>query len=310
MKTISIIIPAYNEQDTIDVLADKTVKVLNTLNKYTYQIIFIDDGSTDSTWKEIELVKSKHKKLISAYRFRKNFGKAKALNVGFEHARGAYVFTLDADLQDDPYEIPKLLRELENGNDLVIGWKKVRNDPFTKTLPSKLFNKLLNIVFSTNLRDVNSGFKGMTSNLAKSLNLYGELHRFIPILADNLGYKVIEIPVVHHAREFGKSKYGIERFFKGLIDMLTVLATTKFNHRPSHLFGGLGLLSFMVASLCMAYLIILWVLGDRPIGTRPLFLISIMSYILSVQLITLGILAEVVSTSPIKKEYEPIDRSL
>ncbi|PIE35190.1 glycosyltransferase [candidate division KSB3 bacterium] len=229
---------------------------------------------------------------ITAIRLRKNFGKSAALRVGFQQAAGEIVFTLDADLQDDPEEIPNFLEKLAEGVDLVSGWKLERQDPLSKTLPSRLFNAITSRITGIRLHDFNCGFKAYRREVLECIDLYGELHRYIPVLADEFGFKIGEIPVRHHPRRHGISKYGFERYARGFLDLLTAIAVTRYFQRPAHLFGSLGIISGLFGSLSLSYLIVLWFLGYRPIGDRPLLLFGILAAILSVQLVSFGVLAE------------------
>ncbi|WP_307785944.1 glycosyltransferase family 2 protein [Okeania sp. KiyG1] len=262
----------------------------------------MDDGSNDSSWIEINKLIKEHPQKIKGIRLRRNFGKSSALSAGFKKATGNIIFTLDADLQDDPAEVPKFLEKLESGYDLVSGWRKHRNDPFSKTLPSKLFNGVTSILTGVKLHDFNCGLKAYKKEVLDCIKVYGELHRYIPVLAHSLGFKISEVAVRHHRRKQGKSKYGLERYTRGFLDLLTVLATTHYLHKPGHLFGSLGLLFGALGMTSLGYLTILWFMEIRPIGTRPLFLFGILCIILSVQLISLGILAELI-TKNIDDDY-------
>ena len=256
-------------------------------------MIFVDDGSTDKSWEEITILHTSHSNIVNAKRLRRNFGKAEALNHGFQMVDGDIVFTMDSDLQDDPMEIPRFLKRLEEGFDLVSGWKENRNDPLSKTFPSRIFNFFTAKISGLKIHDFNCGFKAYKKEVVESLSLYGELHRYIPVLAHEQGFKVGEIPVRHHPREHGISKYGFERYLRGFLDLLTVLTITRYIQRPGHLFGGIGLLTGILGTSALTYLSILWVIGVRPIGNRPLLFFAIMATILSVQLISFGLLAEI-----------------
>lgn len=290
-------IPVYNEEATIKPLFDKILDVMNLEKIDSYEIIFVDDGSSDRSWIEIKELIKKHSYKIKGIRLRRNFGKSSALSAGFKKARGNIIFTLDADLQDDPAEIPKFLEKLESGYDLVSGWRKRRNDRLVKTLSSKLFNGVTSILTGVQLHDFNCGLKAYKKEVLDCIKVYGELHRYIPVLAHSLGFKITEVAVEHHRRKQGKSKYGLERYTRGFIDLLTVLATTYYLRKPGHLFGSLGLLFGVIGVTSLGYLIVLWLMEIRPIGTRPLFFFGILCIILSVQLISLGILAELITTN-------------
>jgi len=256
-------------------------------------MILVDDGSTDSSWAEIAKL-ARADSRVRGIRFRRNFGKAAALSAGFADVRGEVVITLDADLQDNPAEIPKLLAKLHEGFDLVNGWKKVRLDPWHKIIPSRVFNWMIRVVSGLNLHDHNCGLKCCRTEVVKEIRLYGELHRFITLLAHARGFRVTELEVQHRERIYGKSKYGARRFVKGLLDLLTVHVLTAFGERPLHLLGVIGLLAFVGGCLGLAYLAWLWMLGYRPIGNRPILIYSVASLLLGAQMLTVGILAELI----------------
>ena len=260
-KHLSFVIPVHNEEATLKVLFEKIQVVMFQTEIDSYEVIFIDDGSRDYSWQEITDLASQHPQLIKAIKLRRNFGKSAALSAGFRNAAGIIIFTLDADLQDDPAEIPKFLHHLESGFDLVSGWRKQRNDPLSKTLPSKLFNAVACLLTGVQMHDMNCGFKAYRREVLQSIKLYGELHRYIPALANNLGFKIGEVVVEHHPRKHGKSNYGWERYARGFIDLLTVLATTQYLHKPGHLFGGLGLCFGLVGTVSLSYLIVIWFLN-------------------------------------------------
>ncbi|OCQ89593.1 glycosyl transferase family 2 [Oscillatoriales cyanobacterium USR001] len=311
-KQISFVIPVHNEEATLRILFEKINHVMLQEKIDHYEVIFIDDGSKDKSWIEISDLVRQYPRLIKAIKFRRNFGKSAALSAGFHKSKGKIIFTLDADLQDDPAEIPNFLQHLESGLDLVSGWRKNRNDPLSKTLPSKLFNAVTAMLTGVKLHDMNCGFKAYRKEVLDSIKVYGELHRYIPVLANSFGFKIGEVVVKHHFRKFGKSNYGWERYARGLIDLLTVLATTHYLHKPGHLFGGLGLFFGSIGCLSLTYLIIVWFLNLGgmnlgPIGTRPLLFFGILCTILSVQLISLGILAELI-TRNVDSNY--VDRQI
>jgi dolichol-phosphate mannosyltransferase len=243
---ISIVIPVHNEQDDVQELTARLQKVLDG----PYEIIFVDDGSTDETWKRLLALHEPGR--VRLLRFRRNFGKTSALMAGFALTRGEIVFTMDGDLQDDPSEIPRFLAALDSGYDLVTGWKKTRHDPAHKVVASRFFNAVVRVTTGLSLHDINCGFKAYRGELARALDIYGEQHRFIPVLAAALGYKVGEIEVEHHARLHGRSKYGFSRLFKGFFDLITVLLITRFAERPSHAFGFAAVICGGAAALCSA----------------------------------------------------------
>jgi glycosyltransferase involved in cell wall biosynthesis len=293
---VSIIVPVFDEVASISELVERTHAVFSGGELGDFEILFIDDGSMDGSWKAIAAAHDQNPTTVRGLRHRRNFGKAMALANGFAAARGEIVITMDADLQDQPEEIPKILSVLEEAEaDVVSGWKRNRNDPLEKTLPSKIFNALTCRLSGIKLHDFNCGFKAYRADCAKSLRLYGELHRFIPILAHTEGFRVTEIPVAHAARQHGKSKYGTTRMVKGFLDLLSVVILARYLHRPGHFFGGLGLLFGSTGFGILAYLSslkLIWAVGG--IGTRPLFFLGMLLALLGVQLFSIGILGELI----------------
>ena len=290
--TISLVVPVHNEADSLPELVRRCTETLGKIDVTDFELIVVDDGSTDNTWRVVCQLVEDYPKIVAAHRLRRNFGKALALSVGFEIARGQRVITMDGDLQDDPAEMPRLLAKLDEGYDMVSGWKLNRQDPLGKTLPSRFFNWVTAKLSGLRLHDFNCGYKAYRSEVTKSIQLYGELHRYVPVLVDHLGFRVAEIPVKHHARQFGSSKYGIERMLRGAIDLLTVIATTKYLSRPAHLFGGAGFFLSLVGFLELAYLTVLWFTGNGPIGNRPLLTLGVLCMFTGVQLMCFGLLAE------------------
>ncbi len=288
---ISVVIPLYNEEESILELGKKLELVLNKIARERYEVIFIDDGSTDNSRDKIRELHKKNSK-FHCISFRRNYGKSAALQVGFRAARGKYIVTMDADLQDDPAEIPNLLAKLNEGYDLVSGWKKKRQDPLTKVLPSKLFNFVTSLVSGVRLHDINCGLKAYRSVVAKRLTVYGEMHRYLPVLAHWDGFRVTELPVVHHPRRFGKSKFGAGRFVKGFLDLLTVMITTRYMQRPLHFFGSIGTVITLLGFSVNLYLLIEWLLGKTYLSNRPLLLFGITLIIFGAQLISIGLLGE------------------
>ncbi len=272
--------------------------IANIPKKYSYEIIFIDDGSTDSTLKNIQSIKDKNIKIIS---FRKNFGKAEGLNTGFKEATGDIIITMDADLQDNPAEIPNFIKKINEGYDLVSGWKYNRLDPLGKRIPSKLFNKLTRILTRVNLHDFNCGFKAYKKEVAKSLKLYGEMHRYIPAMASWQGFKVGEIKVVHRERVHGVSKYGWERLIKGLLDLCTITFLGSYQRSPLHLFGTIGLAATAEGVLIGTYLTIKWFEG-YPLSNRPLLLLAVLLIVLGIQILSLGLIAEMINYNKYYKD--------
>lgn len=292
LKTLCIVVPVYNEESTVAALFDEVEQAMLTLPDYEHTLLFIDDGSKDASWSIIRALHERHPDRVRAIRLRRNFGKSDALSIAFASVSSDFYVTMDADLQDDPAEIPKLLNKLDEGFDLVSGWKQVRNDPLNKTLPSRLFNKATARLTNVQLRDFNCGLKAYRAEVVHTIHIYGELHRFIPVLADNLGFSVTEVPVNHRPRQHGVSKYGFERYLRGLLDLLTVMATTRFVRRPAHLFGGIGLLIGSIGMFALLYLTAIWLLDLGAIGNRPLLLFGVLCVLMSAQLISLGIIAE------------------
>lgn len=287
---LSFIIPVKNEQDSLKLIFNEIKDVVENL-KRDFEVIFVDDGSNDQTFVSLEQLQKENSK-IKVIKLRGNFGKSIALQVGFENARGDIIFTLDGDLQDNPSEIPHFLDELAKGYDLVSGWKKKRYDPLTKTIPSKIINWLARVLTGVPIHDTNCGFKAYRRELTDSLNLYGELYRFIPIFAAKDNYRVGEIVVEHRKRRFGKSKFGWDRGVKGVLDLLTVIFLTGYLRRPGHFFGSLGLLSFgsgFVIGLYISY--IRFTTGTIQYRT-PLLFLGMLLMIIGIQLITTGLLAE------------------
>lgn len=307
---ISFVIPAKNEEENIIKLYAKIVKTLQLLKK-SYEIIFVDDGSTDATFNEMKKIQKGHKN-IALIKHRGNWGKSIALQSGFELAKGDIIITLDADLQDDPVEIPNFLKKLDEGYDLVSGWKKIRYDPISKTLPSKVGNKLASLLTGVKLHDFNCGFKAYKSDVIKNLNLYGELYKFIPIIAAKKNYRVGEIVVKHHKRKFGVSKFGWERNAKGFLDLMTIFFITGYIKRPGHFFGTLGLISFFVGFIIGIYITYLRITTGGIDYRYPLLFLGILAMIIGIQLITTGLLAElfVYYMSPREKNNDKIDEVL
>jgi glycosyltransferase involved in cell wall biosynthesis len=297
---LTVVIPLYNEEESLPELHKQLRTVLGRMN-IRYELLFIDDGSTDRSFSVLHELRRVDRH-IRAYRFRRNYGKSAALSVGFEKAQGAVVITMDADLQDDPNEIPSLKRKIEEGYDLVSGWKKIRRDPITKTVPSKLFNFVTSRMTGVKLHDFNCGLKAYRREVIKAVKVYGELHRFVPALAHWEGFRIGEMVVNHRPRRYGKTKFGIGRFWKGFLDLLTVLFTTRFFRRPLHLFGMIGLLTLFVGAVISIWLIVEKIMGLTSLGNRPLFLLGIMLVIVGVQFFSIGLLGEMVSKTQQRDE--------
>ncbi|HPQ69708.1 MAG TPA: glycosyltransferase family 2 protein [bacterium] len=305
MKTeLSIVIPLFNEQDSLPPLYAQLTAALGALGR-TYELLFIDDGSTDNSFAVLQELHQKDPTHVRVLQFRGNFGKSAALAAGFKETRGEIVFTMDADLQDDPAEIPAFLQKLDEGYDLVSGWKKVRHDPLGKTLPSKVFNWFTRVFTGVNLHDFNCGFKCYRREVIDSIQVYGEMHRYLPALAAEMRFRVGELPVRHHPRTHGKSKYGLERFTRGAADLITILFLTRYLRRPAHLFGAAGFGFSGFGFLILLYMTGLWFAGVRPIGNRPLLTLGVLLTIVGIQFISIGLLGEMMvrSTAGQRPDY-------
>ncbi len=284
-------IPLFNEQDNLRPLYERLTRSLTDIGK-SYELLFIDDGSTDGSYAIVRELHAADPAHVRAIRFRGNFGKSAALAAGFAEVRGEIVFTMDADLQDDPVELPAFLAKLAEGYDLVSGWKKVRHDPLGKTAPSKVFNWFTRRLTKVELHDFNCGFKCYRREVIETINVYGEMHRFLPALAAEYRFRVGEIAVQHHPRTAGRSKYGLERFTRGAADLITILFLTRYFRRPAHLFGVAGFAFSGVGLLSLLYLAGLWFAGVRPIGNRPLLSFGVLLTVVGIQFISLGLLGE------------------
>lgn len=289
---ISVVIPVFDEEKNVEELHKVLSGVLKK-NKLKYEILFIDDGSRDKTYSVLKKLRKKDKS-VKLIKFRANFGKAYALQVGFKRVKGDYVFTMDGDLQDDPKEIPNFLKKMKEGYDLVSGWKFRRHDPMGKTLPSKLFNWLTSYMTGVNIHDSNCGFKCYRQEVVKNIEIYGELHRNIPALAKWKGYKIGEIKVLHHPRKHGVSKYGIERLLKGFLDLMTVKYLMTYNNRPLHFFGVIGLVAASVGTILGFYLYWLWSFGEPMSHHMPMMLLSVLLIVLGVQVTSIGLIGEMI----------------
>jgi glycosyltransferase involved in cell wall biosynthesis len=290
---ISVVVPVHDEERSVALLHEEIAAALEPLDR-PWEVVFVDDGSTDGTFGALTRLHASHD-TVRVVRLRRNFGKAAALQAGFEEAQGDVVVTIDGDLQDDPAEIPRLLAKLEEGFDLVSGWKAKRRDPLTRRLPSRVFNWASGAVSGLRLHDLNCGLKAYRAEVVEGLRIYGELHRFIPVLAHYRGFRVAELPVNHRPRSFGRSRYGLERYVRGFLDLLTVTFMGRYRHRPLHLFGGLGLLLGLVGTLVLAYLTVLKATGEA-IGHRPLLTLGVLLVVVGVQLLSLGLVSELVAS--------------
>jgi len=316
LTQISIVIPLYNEEESLPELIDWISRVMKT-HGFLYEVLMVDDGSTDGSWAVIEDLSKEHP--IKAMKFNRNYGKSAALNVGFKHAVGEVIITMDADLQDSPDEIPALYEMVKSGNHLVSGWKKKRFDPITKTIPSKLFNGVTRILSGIKLHDFNCGLKAYDKKLVKTLDIYGEMHRYIPVIAKRNGFtKITEKVVEHRARKYGVTKFGIERFVYGFLDLLSISFVSRYKKRPMHFFGTLGTLSFV-----LGFLFVLWITWEkvraiyilkssdyRDIVEQPLFFLAIAAIIIGVQLFLAGFVGEMMVMNSHKRNDYILDDTI
>lgn len=310
MIEYSLVVPVFNEEESLRLLYDEIVAVAETLSA-KIELIFVDDGSTDKSWSIIEELAEKDER-VRGIRFRRNFGKAAALDVGFKAATLPIVMTLDADLQDDPKEIPDFLRLIDSGYDVVSGWKQTRHDPWHKVLPSRVFNGMVSRLTGVKLHDHNCGMKCYRREIFDEITLYGELHRFVPVLAAARGYKVGEKVVQHRARKYGVSKYGFNRFVKGFLDLLTVKFVTGYGQRPQHLLGTFGLSAFGLGAATLSWMALRWVVSRLPlIGSgeyflsgRPAVVYSAALMLLGAQLLSVGAIAELLVAYQNRKDRE------
>jgi glycosyltransferase involved in cell wall biosynthesis len=302
-RYLSIVIPAYNEEESLPLLVEE----IETVFPDGVEIIVVDDGSSDGTWGAVKRLAGSGR--VTGLRLGSNQGKAAALSAGFAEAGGRYVATLDADLQDDPSEVPGMIAKMESENlDLVSGWKKVRKDPLGKRLPSKLYNMVVRLTTGIRLHDFNCGLKVYRKKVTDCLGLYGEMHRYTPVLAVHRGFTVGETPVNHRPREHGRSKYGLSRFFRGYADLLTVLFLRRYSARPLHFFGGIGTLMSLTGFGINVYLTILWI-GGESIGRRPLLLLGIFLMLVGFQFISLGLLGEMLLRFSRGRQYTVIEKA-
>ncbi|HEY1024134.1 MAG TPA: glycosyltransferase family 2 protein [Sphingobacteriaceae bacterium] len=314
---ISVVVPLYNEDESLPELTDWITRVMDH-NGFTYEIILVDDGSNDHSWEVIERLKLKNNN-IRGIKFRRNYGKSAALNVGFEAAQGEVVITMDADLQDSPDEIPELYRRIRDENlDLISGWKQKRYDPLSKTLPTKLFNAATRSMSGiTNLHDFNCGLKAYRKEVVKSIEVYGEMHRYIPVIAKWAGFKKIGEQVVEHRpRKYGQTKFGFSRFVNGFLDLLSIFFVGKFGKRPMHFFGSLGVLSFITG-----FIITIWLIAEklidiaagvkfRNVTDQPLFYIALVAIVVGFQLFLTGFIAELVSRNSSERNSYQIEKTV
>jgi dolichol-phosphate mannosyltransferase len=298
---LSVVVPVRNEEQSVGPLLDELASVLGGLDT-GWEAVFVDDGSTDGTFGALTGLHAERDN-VRVVRLRRNFGKAAALAAGFEQARGDVVVTIDGDGQDDPAEIPRLLAKLDEGFDLVSGWKTRRRDPLARRTLSRVFNAVASRVSGIRLHDVNCGLKAYRAEVVRGLNLYGELHRFLPVLAHQEGYRVAELPVNHRPRSHGRSRYGLERYLRGFLDLLTVSFMGRYRHRPLHLFGGLGLVLGFVGFGILVYLTVLKLTGEA-IGHRPLLTLGVLLVVVGMQFFSLGLISELLTSQHEERRRE------
>ncbi len=290
---ISVVVPVYNEERSVALLYEELQAALEPLD-LPWEVVYVDDGSTDGSFAALTRLHALHDN-VQVVRLRRNFGKSAALAAGFGQAAGEVIVTIDGDLQDDPAEIPHLLAKLDEGFDLVSGWKAKRRDPLTRRALSRVFNAGVGLVSGVRLHDMNCGLKAYRASVVRGLPLYGELHRFLPVLAHQRGYRIAELPVNHRPRAHGRSRYGIERYLRGFFDLLTVSFIGRYRHRPLHLFGGLGLLTMLGGAACLLYLTVVKAQG-HAIGSRPLLTLGVLLVVVGVQLLSLGLIGEMITS--------------
>ena len=299
---LSIVVPLCNEKDSLALLTQKIADVLDPIG-HEWEVVFIDDGSTDGSFNVLKELHQKYGSKVRMTRFCRNYGKSAALSVGIKQATGDVIVTMDADLQDDPVAIPEMLKKIDEGYDLVSGWKKKRYDSLSFTIPSRLWNAATSVMAGVKLHDFNCGFKAYTAEAAKSLDIYGERHRYLPALAHWDGFSVTEIPVPHHPRQFGKSKYGFGKFFNGVMDMLTLLFLRRYLRNPLHFFGMLGLILGFAGSVILLGFGVQWAITGS-LHVRPLLLLSMGAIIMGIQFVSFGFLAEMITHLAPKDTYK------
>jgi glycosyltransferase involved in cell wall biosynthesis len=296
---LSVVVPVRNEEQSVAPLLEELTAALDDQE---WDVTFVDDGSTDGTFAALTRLHAEHPN-VRVVRLRRNFGKAAALAAGFEHARGEIVVTIDGDGQDDPAEIPRLLAKLDEGFDLVSGWKTHRRDPLRRRVLSRIFNAVTGRISGLRLHDLNCGLKAYRAEVVRGVNLYGELHRFLPVLAHYEGYRVAELPVHHRPRAHGRSRYGLERYLRGFLDLLTVSFMGRYRHRPLHLFGGLGLVLGLAGMVILVYMTVLKVMGEA-IGHRPLLTLGVLLVVVGMQFFSLGLISELLTSQHEQRRRE------
>jgi len=310
---ISVVVPVHDEERSVALLYDEVQAALDPLGE-PWEAVFVDDGSTDGTFAALTRLHA-HTDNTRVVRLRRNFGKAAALAAGFAQAQGETVVTIDGDLQDDPAEIPRLLAKLDEGFDLVSGWKAKRRDPLRRRILSRIFNSVTGRVSGLRLHDMNCGLKAYRAEVVRGVRIYGELHRFLPVLAHYRGYRVAELPVNHRPRPHGRSRYGLERYIRGFLDLLTVSFMGRYRHRPLHLFGGLGLMLGFLGTALLVYLTVLKAMGEA-IGHRPLLTLGVLLVVVGLQFFSLGLISELITShneeraTELEHEREHVDEVL
>lgn len=309
---LSVIVPIFNEAENIQPLYERLTTVLATgPQRYaqSYEMIFVDDGSTDESFRICAALHRQDAR-VRVVQFRRNFGKTAALHAGFKLARGARLITIDADMQEDPGDMFQLLEQLDAGYDLVSAWRKQRHDPLSKTIPSRVFNRVVSTLTGVRLHDFNCGFKAYQHEVVTNLHLYGEQHRFIPVLAHQMGFRVTEVAIPHQRRRFGKSKFGTKRLLWGYLDFIQVLFLTTYLRRPLRLFGTIGTVFTAIGLLIGIYLTVLWFQGQRPIGDRPLLTLGVLLLITGLQFISTGLIGEMLRHNDYRSGDEYVVRRL
>ena len=297
---ISIVVPVYNEEESLPELEKAIGQALS--GEFSYEIIFVDDGSADKSWQQIASL-GKEKDFVHGIALSHNYGKSVALQAGFEKAQGTYVVTMDADLQDDPKEVPEMVQMLKDGYDLVSGWKKERHDPISKTIPSKFFNFVTRKVAGIELHDFNCGLKAYKADVVKNIYLYGELHRYIPMLAKREGFnRITEKVVTHHPRKYGKTKFGLSRFMNGFLDLVTLTFVQRYLQKPMHFFGTVGVLLLLIGGGINLYMAFIKFMYGQGIGDRPLLFLGILLMVVGVQFFSTGLLGEMINKNNVQDQ--------
>lgn len=304
---ISIVVPLLNEEES---LSELVKRIGDALQEYEFEIILVDDGSSDNSWNRILRLRDE-KPCIKGIKLRRNYGKSAALQAGFDSASGDYVVTMDADLQDDPFEIPQMIQTLQHGADLVSGWKKQRHDPISKTVPSRFFNAVTRWTTGIKLHDFNCGLKAYRREVTEHIHLYGELHRYVPLLAKWQGFDGIkEQQVKHHPRKYGTTKFGLSRFMNGFLDLVTLLFVHRYMERPMHFFGTIGVLLTVAGMAINVYIAVLKIFWQQPIGDRPLLFLGILLVVIGVQFFSIGFLGEMVNKNRVHKYMPGIEKKI